>query len=70
MVKIHFTTILENASYNYSKLLNFTEIEKIVCRFFDISAKNLLASGVAFGNKAGKLLILTDECKMWLLFVL
>jgi hypothetical protein len=29
-------------------------------RFFDISAKNLLTSGVVFGNKAGKLPILAN----------
>jgi hypothetical protein len=46
----------------------FKFIEKLFCRltiahrwrFFNISAKNLLTSGVAFGNKVGKLSILTN----------
>jgi hypothetical protein len=53
--------------------VNFAEIEKLFSRlttphrwrFFDISAENLLNSGVTFGKKAGKL---SYECKMLLLF--
>jgi hypothetical protein len=45
--------------------VNFDEIEKLFSRLTTthISAKNMLTSGVAFGNKAGKLPILvTVKC--------
>jgi hypothetical protein len=70
MVKSILPLILGKCLLTITVNCKFYRNRKNRCRFFDISAKNLLASGVAFGNKAGKLLILTDECKMWLLFVL
>jgi hypothetical protein len=51
-----------------STSVNFAEVEKLFSRltrahrwrFFNISAKNLLTSGVAFANKTGKLPIPTN----------
>jgi hypothetical protein len=46
-------------AYGYNKLLLTVPKSKnrfLGERFFDISSKNLLTSGVAFGNKPGKFL--------------
>jgi hypothetical protein len=71
--KTHFTTCSVNTS------VNFAEIEKLFSRFttahrwrfFDISAKNMLSSGAAFGNNAGKLAILTHAkcCSLYVFSV-
>jgi hypothetical protein len=65
---------LQETSVNFVEIENFFSRLKLhrcfKTRFFDISPHNLLISGVAFGNKAGKLGTHSYECKMLLLFIL